>query len=339
MNRFLPILVLVMLAMSSLTPAMAQTAGETQLVDRIVAIVDEEAILMSDLEREMELYRMEREYAGQPIDQKPEEIRSEMLNRLVESKLIIAAAKQADMTVDAEAIKASVEQKIDQFVEHFGSLENLQSELARSGMTLGDYRARMTSQLMDQQYLRLVVGKYIRPDVEVLENEIRQYYLDNLDQMPAEPDSVTIANILIPVQPSVDVRQAVQARVTEVQAALAKGTPFADVARQLSMGPNAARGGAIGTLAPGDLFDPNLDRAAFALAAGQVSEPVVSTRGVHLLRVDARAARRASGHQPDLLSHRDHRGRHERGQGPHGPGPQPGSAGRELCSGGGRGQW
>nr|MEE4268882.1 peptidylprolyl isomerase [Candidatus Krumholzibacteria bacterium] len=287
MNRFLPILVLVMLAMSSLSPAMAQTAGETQLVDRIVAIVDEEAILMSDLEREMELYRMEREYAGQPIDQKPEEIRSEMLNRLVESKLIIAAAKQADMTVDAEAIKASVEQKIDQFVEHFGSMENLQSELARSGMTLGDYRARMTSQLMDQQYLRLVVGKYIRPDVEVLENEIRQYYLDNLDQMPAEPDSVTIANILIPVQPSVDVRQAVQARVTEVQAALAKGTPFADVARQLSMGPNAARGGAIGTLAPGDLFDPNLDRAAFALAAGQVSEPVVSTRGVHLLRVDA----------------------------------------------------
>ncbi len=226
MNRFLPILVLVMLAMSSLTSALAQTAGETQLVDRIVAIVDEEAILMSDLEREMELYRMEREYAGQPIDQKPEEIRSEMLNRLVESKLIIAAAKQADMTVDAEAIKASVEQKIDQFVEHFGSMANLQSELARSGMTLGDYRARMTSQLMDQQYLRLVVGKYIRPDVEVLENEIRQYYLDNLDQMPAEPDSVTIANILIPVQPSVEVRQAVQARVTEVQAALAKGDPL-----------------------------------------------------------------------------------------------------------------
>lgn len=266
--------------------AVQRAVAETRLVDRIVAIVDEEAILMSDLDREIELYRLEREYAGQPIDRQPEEIRREMLDRLIESKLIIAAAKQADMTVDEEAISASVEQKIDQFVEHFGSMDNLQRELARSGMTLADYRARMNTQLRDQQYLRLVVGKYIRPEVEVLENEVRQYYLDNLDQMPAEADSLTIANILIPVQPSVEVRQAVQGKVSQVQTALAAGTPFADAARQFSQGPNAARGGAIGTLAPGDLFDPNLDRVAFALPLGKVSEPVVSSRGVHLLRVD-----------------------------------------------------
>ena len=150
-------------------PVLGQTSGGPRLLDRIVAIVDEEAILQSDLDREVELYRMEREYAGQPLDQEISEVRREMLDRLVESKLIIAAAKQADMSVDEEAISASVQGKIDQFVEHFGSMDNLQQELARSGMTLGDYRTRMTSQLRDQQYLRLVVGKYIRPEVEVLE--------------------------------------------------------------------------------------------------------------------------------------------------------------------------
>lgn len=268
-------------------PVLGQTSGEPRLLDRIVAIVDEEAILQSDLDREVELYRMEREYAGQPLEQDIMEVRREMLDRLVESKLIIAAAKQADMSVDEEAIGASVQAKIDQFVEHFGSMDNLQQELARSGMTLGDYRTRMTSQLRDQQYLRLVVGKYIRPEVEVLENEVRQYYLDNLDEMPAEPDSVTIANILVPVQPAMGVRQEVQQLVSEVQAALNSGTAFADAARQYSRGPAASRGGFIGTLKQGDLFDPNLDRVAFALAAGQTSEPVVSTRGVHLLQVDA----------------------------------------------------
>ena len=136
-------------------PVLGQTSGGPRLLDRIVAIVDEEAILQSDLDREVELYRMEREYAGQPLDQEISEVRREMLDRLVESKLIIAAAKQADMSVDEEAISASVQGKIDQFVEHFGSMDNLQQELARSGMTLGDYRTRMTSQLRDQQYLRL----------------------------------------------------------------------------------------------------------------------------------------------------------------------------------------
>jgi peptidyl-prolyl cis-trans isomerase SurA len=260
---------------------------QTRLVDRIVAIVDEEAILQSDLDREVELYRLEREYAGQPVTSVGEDVRRELLDRLIESKLIIAAAKQADMTVDEEAIQQSVEGKIQQFVEHFGSLENLQRELARSGMTLGDYRARMNAQLRDQQYLRLVVGKYIRPEVEVLENEVKEYYLANLAEMPAEPDSVTIANILVAVQPSLEVRQEIQRQVGLVQEALAAGQPFDQVARQYSKGPNAARGGTIGLVSRGDLFDPNLDRAAFSAQAGQVTEPVVSSRGVHLLFVEA----------------------------------------------------
>ncbi len=268
-------------------PQAVRAQSEPQLVDRIVAIVDEEAILQSDLDREVELYRMEKEYAGESIDVDAETVRREMLERLVESKLIIASARQADMTVDDDAIEQSVDQKIDQFVEHFGSLENLKRELERSGMTLGDYRNRMGSQLRDQQYLRLVVGKFIRPDIEVREDEVREYYLANLDQMPVEPDSLTIANILIPVQPSIEVRQAVQGEVQKIQEALASGRAFAEVAREFSKGPNAQRGGMVGIVSPGDLFDENLDRAVFAMTLGQVSEPVVSSRGVHLMRLDS----------------------------------------------------
>ncbi len=284
------VIVLVWLVVATgggLAPSAVQAQSEPKLVDRIVAIVDEEAILQSDLDREVELFRMEKEYSGETIADDTATVRREMLERLVESKLIIAAARQADMQVDDDAIEQSVDQKIEQFVEHFGSLETLKRELQRSGMTLGDYRNRMGSQLRDQQYLRLVVGKFIRPDIEVLENEVREYYLANLDQMPAEPDSLTIANIMIPVQPSVEVRQAVQAQVQEIQAALAGGREFSVVAREYSKGPNAKRGGIVGVVSPGDLFDANLDRAVFALSVGSVSEPVVSSRGVHLMRLDS----------------------------------------------------
>ncbi len=280
-------LLAVLVALLLTVPLAAGAQSEPQLVDRIVAIVDEEAILQSDLDREVELYRMEKEYAGETVDVDADTVRREMLERLVESKLIIASARQADMTVDDEAIEQSVDQKIEQFVEHFGSLDNLERELERSGMSLGDYRNRMGSQLRDQQYLRLVVGKFIRPDIEVREDEVRAYYLANLDQMPVEPDSLTIANILIPVQPSVEVRQAVQGEVQKIQQALASGRVFAEVAREFSQGPNAERGGVVGIVSPGDLFDENLDRAVFAMSLGEVSEPVVSSRGVHLLRLDS----------------------------------------------------
>lgn len=265
----------------------AVAAATPVLVDRIVAIVDEEAILQSDLERETELYRLERQYAGQPVDGDPAAIRREMLDRLVESKLIIAAAKQADMSVDPDAISGSVDQKIRQFEEHFGSREAFERELTRSGMTLADYRARMAAQLRDQQYLRLVVGKFIRPDIEVLENEVRDYYLAHLDEMPAEPDSLTIADILVAVQPSVEARRRVQEKVARIQADLKGGLPFADAARRHSEDAAAQRGGVVGVVGRDDLYDAGLARAVFALAEGQVSEPVVTARGVHLVRVDA----------------------------------------------------
>ncbi len=267
--------------------AAQEPSAGPRLVDRIVAIVDEEPILQSDLDRELELYRMEKEYSGEKVTGTDEEIRQEMLQRLIENKLIIAAAKQADMKVDDEAIDKSVDQKIQQFVEHFGSLEKLKAELLRSGMTLDDYKARMRSQLRDQQYLRLVVGKFIRPKIEVMENEVRDYYQEHLDEMPTDPDSLTIADILVTVQPSLAVRQEVQAKVKLIQAALDAGEDFAAVAKEYSEGPAARRGGRIGTVAKGELFDPALDNAAFSLQVGQISEPVVSSRGVHLLRLDA----------------------------------------------------
>jgi peptidyl-prolyl cis-trans isomerase SurA len=262
-------------------------AQDPILVDRIVAIVDEEAILQSDVDREVELYKLEKEYAGEKITSTPTEVRREMLERLMESKLIIAAAKQADMMVDEEAIESSVQDKIDQFVEHFGSMEMLKTELGRSGMTLNDYRARMSTQLRDQQYLRLVVGRFIRPDLEVMDNEVRDYYLAHLDEMPAEADSLTISNILVPVQPSMEARQRIQTKVEKIQAGLADGTSFDILARQFSEGPNASRGGAVGVVAPGDLFDAALDQSVFSLPVGQVSDPVISSRGVHLLLVNS----------------------------------------------------
>lgn len=262
-------------------------AQEPVLLERIVAIVDEEMILQSDLELAIELHQLDRQLSGQQPEPESPELRAQVLESLIENKLIIAAARQHDMVVEEADIEARVEERVQQLIQQYGSQAALEQALAASRLTLEDFRFRYGSQLRNQQYLRLVVGRFIRPGIEVMANEVEAYYLENLAQMPAEPDSLTVASILVRVQPSLEARRGVQAKVEKAQQALAAGRDFADVARELSEGPNARRGGRIGTVRPGDLFDRILDQTAAQLAPGQVSPPVVSTRGVHILRVDA----------------------------------------------------
>ncbi len=279
--------IVALLLLTAAVAASQDVLSEPQLVDRIVAIVDEEAILQSDLDREVEFYKLELERAGQEMAAPEYQIRQEVLERLVESKLIVAAAKQADISVEAAAIDQGVDSKIEQLVEHFGSREALEQELLRNGMTLADYRERLAAQLTDQHYLHTVIGRYIRPNIEVLENEVFDYYEAHRDEMPSSPDSLTLGNILIPLQPSRETLQAVQRKVALALQALQQGQAFAEVARTYSEGPNAQRGGAIGVVRRGDLFDQHLEDVIFQLEEGQYSQPVETQRGVHIVRVDS----------------------------------------------------
>ena len=261
-------------------------AQEPVLLERIVAIVDEEMVLQSDLDLAVELYQLDRQLAGEQPAPEDAALRSQVLDSLIENKLVIAAAKQNDMVVEEADIEARVNHRIEQLVSQYGSQMALNQALAESGLSLEDFRFRYASQLRNQQYMRLVVGRFIRPGIEVMENEVEQYYLDHLDEMPAEPDSVTVASIMVRVQPSAETRRLVQDQVAQAQAALAAGQRFSDVAKQFSQGPNAQRGGRIGAVRPGDLFDRVLNQTLSELSAGEVSQPVVSSRGVHLLYVE-----------------------------------------------------
>jgi peptidyl-prolyl cis-trans isomerase SurA len=286
--RFASKLALVLLMGGTLAGAVPEVpAQEPVLLERVVAIVDEEMILQSDLDLAIELYQLDRQLAGEQPEPVTPDPRQRVLDSLIENKLIIAAAKQNDMVVEEQEIEARVDQRVDELIAQYGSRVALERALDESGLTLDDFRFRYGTQLRNQQYMRLVVGRFIRPEVEVLENEVEDYYLEHLDEMPAEPDSVTVASILVRVQPSPETRQEVQRKVAQVQQALAAGGDFADVAREFSEGPNAQRGGRIGTVRPGDLFDRVLEQTVFQLEAGQISQPVISSRGVHLLRVES----------------------------------------------------
>jgi len=269
-------------------PVVAQDRNP-ELVDRILVIVDEEVILQSDLEREISLYYLEARNTNHEIAEGAATIRQEVLDRLVESKLIIAAARLEQIEISDEAVEREVQGNIDQLVRYYGSADALEQELQRNSMNLADYRKRSRGQLRDQHYMRAVLNRFIRPKVEVRENEVDAWYLDHLDEVPASPDSLILADILIPVEPEEAVQRMVQRKLGLALQMLGEGASFADVAKAHSDGPMASRGGRIGKLKRGDMYSQTLEDAVFSMTAGQTSPPIVSERGVHIMHVDAAA--------------------------------------------------
>jgi peptidyl-prolyl cis-trans isomerase SurA len=263
----------------------SETLVSPRLVDRIVAIVDEEAILLSDLEREIETYHFEMQAARQPVTLGDAEIREEMLDRLVEVKLLVAQAKLDGMVIGEEELERETAQATQRLIDRFGTRTALDRELARSGMTFEDLQARNRELVRNRLYTMRMVQRHVRPRVEVRDDEVKEFYEEHKDEVPRQNPTVTIANILVVAQPDPEVMQGIEATLEEIQRALERGDSFETVAREYSEGPNASRGGMVGRFGRGDLFSPVVEDALWAMSVGQVSPPINTELGIHLLQL------------------------------------------------------
>lgn len=300
--------------------ARAQDPGTTvspRLVDRIVAIVDEEAILLSDLEREIETYRFEMQSAGEPITGSDAEIRRRMLDRLIEVKLLVAQAKLDGMVVGEEELERETAQATQRLIDRFGTRSALERELARSGMSFQDLEARNRELVRNRLYTMRMVQRHVRPRVEVRDDEVRRFYEEHRDEVPTAVPQVEIANILVVAQPDPGVMDQIDATLSVIDDALASGQSFEEVAREYSEGPNASRGGLVGRFSRGDLFSPVIEETLWAMEPGTISAPINTELGIHVLQLVDRDATTVNFRQILLrvnLSEENQRAARERAQ-------------------------
>jgi peptidyl-prolyl cis-trans isomerase SurA len=130
-----------------------------------------------------------------------------------------------------------------------------------------------------------MVQRHVRPRVEVRDDEVLAFYEEHKDEVPKANPTVTIANILVVAQPDQDVMEELDERIGAVDAALQRGESFESVAREYSQGPNASRGGLVGTFGRGDLFSPVVENALWQMSPGQISPPINTELGVHILQL------------------------------------------------------
>ena len=251
--------------------------AQAKVIDKIVAIVDSEVITQSDVDKA--LAPLSAQYAAiyrdEEFSQKLAEAKRDIINRLIENKLILMEAEKQEIRVSDEKVEA----KIEEIRAQFSSEDEFEATLLKQGLSIVELEENYRNQIMIQR----VINREVRSKIVVKPTEIVDYYYAHLDDF-TNPEEIKISHILIRIDNTTDAHRAYQA-AREVLGLLDKGIDFAQVAREYSDGPHADQGGSVGFVSQGQMIK-EIDEVIFKLKVGELSGLIKSDLGYHIVRID-----------------------------------------------------
>lgn len=257
-----------LLSLPWLAPA-TPAISAPQVEDRIVAVVNADLIMQSDVKRELapEQERIRRQYRGDELDQRLKTAEYMALTKMIERRLQLQEAATKNVDVSDQEVKQAIQQ------------------MKQQGETVDEKDPLSVRNVRDQLTLLKVVDREVRNGVMVGSAEMKRYYKEHQTRF-ALPEEYTLSQILIQPHSADGAAEALEkARI--VMAELKRGEKFEDAALRYSDGPNASRGGRLGLVRQGELL-PAIERAIAPLVPGGVSEIVETPEGYHIVRVDER---------------------------------------------------
>jgi peptidyl-prolyl cis-trans isomerase SurA len=275
----------------ALSLLLASGAGaEQQLVDRIVAVVEDEAIFESDVDQAVRQFFFQKGKTSVTPAERDEVFR-EALDNLINDKLVIAQAGRLGIDVPFSDVEAQVTRAIEENVKALGGEEVFERQLETEGLTMEELKKLYRTQVRNRMLVERVLQKDMaRERVEVGDDELRKFYAENLDRLPQRPEVVHLKTIFMGFETSSNAAIAARQKVDALRARIVAGEDFAEVAKAESEDPSAPLGGDLGFVRPQDLREPAFAQAAGTLEPGQLSEPVMTTYGYHLIQVTEKRA-------------------------------------------------
>jgi peptidyl-prolyl cis-trans isomerase SurA len=250
-------------------------------LDGVVAVVNDDVILASELGEEVSVRLYQMEAAGAKVS----DLRSftvEVLASMMDDLLLVQDADERDVVVSREDVRPYLDEELARIRGAFSSQEEYEAALAQYGMTEKDLVVRYRKTLRDQLTIRRLLDEVLAPRVEVREEEIRAYYDARRNEL-ALPTLVTLREIAVAKQPSPESRARIKGKLQRVRDGALAGGDFAALARELA----DAEGGDFGAafkFRPGEAL-PALERAAAGLRPGDVSQVVPGPEGYWLVRL------------------------------------------------------
>ncbi len=245
--------------------------------DKVVAVVNEMPLTQADVQWEIRRIQFQAKLRRQPIDDAMlDAMREKVIQSIINRELLYQHSKAKGITVDAIEIDIRVDQ-IKQALEAGQVLEN---QLAEIDIPLDVFRNQISQAIAIQKLLEMDINA----KADVTEKEARLFF-ENNPQFFKRPEEVKASHILIQVKTEDDEKKlAARQKIESIQAKLAAGEDFAELAKAFSEGPSNANGGDLGYFARKKMVKPFSD-AAFSLEPGQISDIVETRFGYHLIKV------------------------------------------------------
>ncbi|MBK7367139.1 MAG: peptidylprolyl isomerase [Candidatus Eisenbacteria bacterium] len=259
----------------------APAAAEGDALDAIAAMVNDEAILASDVEEQV--YMFVQRAGVQPSRQEVDSLRRRVLDAMIDDRLVQAEAKRQGVTATEAEINRQLDVAIADQKERLGGDAPFNEALKREGLTEAQLRERFRVDLTKQIAMEKFRQKMF-PRKPVTPAEAEAYFNAHKDKFPRVPAEVRLSVIQIPPQPESTAVAAGFAKAQAVRKRLVGGERFAKVAAEESEDPGSKdAGGDLGFFGRGRL-EPSVENAAFSLKNNEISQPIRSPYGWHILQ-------------------------------------------------------
>ncbi len=280
-KKFLPLIFWGVLTFSGAVFSINAQAEEPIIVDRVVAVVNDEIITLYDLNETLKPYEENIQALGYSPEKAREtlfKLRSDLLNKLIDEKL-------ADQQIKKNNLRASA-QEIDQTIERIKESrsytdEDLRAGLAEQGLTIEEYRENLKKQLLRGK----LVNREVKSKIVITSAEIEKYYNEHIEKYAGET-KYHLWNIFIRISQMKDEssKQIAFGKMETVLSQLKQGQSFESLAAEAPDSPQSPQGTDLG-LYHLDELSPHLRNVVKDMKAGEYSSIIETDSGYLIIYV------------------------------------------------------
>lgn len=256
----------------------AATLAAAETVERIVAKVNGQIITLSQLEQEVQTTLERLGPAPTPEEEQArlEKLRPETLNRMIDNLLVLQVAEERGLRVPARFFEEWKKGVMEQM--KLTSEEEFVRQVELQGTSVETIRKQFEESLLLQEVRRMEVDS----KVSVSEPEIGERYREHIADY-TEPAKVRLREIVVKFDSATEVEEGQKAR--RLLQEIRQGADFAEMARMHSESSSREAGGDLGFFEKGELTD-TLEKAAFDLSPGEVSDVIRMESAFYIIRVE-----------------------------------------------------
>lgn len=255
-----------------------------KIVDKVVGIVDDKIVLLSDIESQYLQYSQQYQ---QELDQK---IKCSILDQLLTQKLLIAQAQIDSVVINDDEVEGELDKRVRYFSNMTGGQSKLEEYYGKSIIEIKDeFRNEIKQQLLASKEQQSIIS-----NIKVNPSDVKSYFNSiPPDSLPYYNAQVEIGEIIFYPIVSNEMKELARQKIKDLKARADKGEDFATLASLYSEDPGSVdKGGELGFVNRGEL-DPAFEAAAFSLKTpGQISDVVESQYGFHIIQLIERRGER-----------------------------------------------